>query len=182
MIKPIIALDRDGVINIDSPDYIKSPDEWHAIEGSLSAIARLHQAGFRIFVLTNQSGIGRGFYTEATLAAIHTKMQQALKAYGGQIEQIFYCPHHPDDECDCRKPKAGLFYQLMQHAHCQGGDIMMVGDSLRDLQAAKAAGVHQTALVKTGNGKTVLAQYANHPCVKNASVYDDLAHCVEALL
>lgn len=182
MTKPIIALDRDGVINVDSPAYIKSPDEWHAIAGSLEAIARLSQAGFPVFVLTNQSGVGRGLYTRATLSAIHAKMQRAVMDHGGQIAHIFYCPHTPLDRCDCRKPKAGLFDQLMQYAHCQGADIIMVGDSLRDLQAANTARCQKTVLVKTGHGQATLAAHADDPCLQRAEIYDDLAGFVHALL
>ena len=111
----LIILDRDGVINHDSDAYIKSPDEWLPISGSLEAIARLSHAGYRIAVATNQSGVGRGYYSLATLANIHEKMNQAVRAAGGLIDVIFFCPHVPDEACECRKPKPGLFYQIAEY-------------------------------------------------------------------
>ena len=104
-----IVLDRDGVINEDSDEYIKSPDEWHPIAGSMQAIARLNHAGYRVVIATNQSGVGRGLYSIETLGEIHSKMCQKLQEAGGSVEAIFYCPHIPEDDCDCRKPKPGLF-------------------------------------------------------------------------
>jgi D-glycero-D-manno-heptose 1,7-bisphosphate phosphatase len=136
----LILLDRDGVINHDSDAYIKSPDEWIPIPGSLEAIARLTQAGYRIAVLTNQSGVGRGYYSLATLAAMHEKMHQALLAVGGKIDAIFFCPHTPEAGCHCRKPGTGLFEQAAQHFQVDLQGVPMIGDSLRDIQAAEAMG------------------------------------------
>ncbi len=176
---PVIALDRDGVINHDADNYIKSPDEWQPIPGSLAAIARLHQAGYRVFIVTNQSGVGRGLFDVATLHSIHQKMQLAITAAKGHIDGIVYCPHTPRDNCDCRKPKPGLLQHVMKQSGCQPTDIIMVGDSLRDLQAAHAAGCQQWVLVKTGNGAQTLAQHADDPLVKQALVYADLAAFVD---
>ena len=149
MTKPIVILDRDGVVNQDSVDYIKSPEEWVAIPGSLEAIARLHQNQFRVFIATNQSGIGRGIYSEESLKQIHQKMLQQVIVAGGNIEGVMYCPHHPDDNCPCRKPKPGLLEQISIY-----GDIRhrpFVGDSLTDIEAALAAGC-EPVLVLTGSG------------------------------
>lgn len=156
MSEKYILLDRDGVINHDSDDFIKSPDEWHAIDNSLQAIARLHQAGYKVIIITNQSGVGRGLYSDADLTAIHLKMQQQVEATGGKIEQIYYCPHLPDAQCSCRKPKAGMLLQFAKDYAVSLDKIYFVGDSLRDLQAGIAAGA-KPILVKTGNGEKTLA-------------------------
>ena len=155
--RKIVILDRDGVINHDSDDYIRSPEEWLPIAGSLEAIARLHHCGFRIFVVTNQSGVARKYFSLDTLAAIHTKMIDAVVAYGGEIERIFYCPHHPDDHCQCRKPKTGLIDQLEDHLCFKLEGEPVVGDSLTDLQAARQSGC-LPILVKTGKGQRTLRQ------------------------
>lgn len=150
MTKPIVILDRDGVINQNSVDYIKSPEEWVAIPGSLHAIALLHQNQFRVFIATNQSGIARGLYSEDTLRQIHQKMRHQVEAAGGDIEGIMYCPHHPDDNCLCRKPKPGLLEQIAGY-----GDIRhrpFVGDSATDIEAALTANCNPV-LVLTGTGK-----------------------------
>ena len=173
----LIILDRDGVINHDSDEFIKSPAEWEPIEGSLEAIARLNQAGYRVVVITNQSGIARGFFDVTTLARIHSKMRRMLAQVGGKIESILYCPHGPDDDCDCRKPKSGAFAELANRLRIDLTDIPAVGDSLRDLQAAQSAGA-KAILVKTGKGEKTLA--AGIP--DNVEVYDDLAAVVSALL
>jgi D-glycero-D-manno-heptose 1,7-bisphosphate phosphatase len=153
----LIILDRDGVINHDHDDYIRSPEEWRPIAGSLEAIAKLKHAGFTIAVATNQSGIGRGYYSQQTLAAIHAKMQQQLQQDQAQIDAIFYCPHIPEDNCDCRKPKPGLLQQIAAFFGVDITGTPVVGDTLRDLQAAQAMNC-QPILVKTGNGEKTLAQ------------------------
>lgn len=135
----LVILDRDGVINYDSIHYIRSPEDWRPILGSLEAIARLKKAGFRVAVATNQSGIGRGYYTEATLAAIHQKMQEALSMFGVQIDVIFYCPHLPSEECACRKPKPGLLQKIAAHFQCGLTQIPFIGDNASDVEAAIAA-------------------------------------------
>jgi D-glycero-D-manno-heptose 1,7-bisphosphate phosphatase len=145
----LVILDRDGVINFDSPSYIKSPDEWHPIPGSLEAIARLNKAGYVLGVATNQSGIGRGKYSIATLTAIHTKMCQELQKVGGYIHKIVFCPHTPEDNCSCRKPKTGLLLQLAQHFSCSLEGVPFIGDKQTDIEAALKVGA-QPILI---NGK-----------------------------
>lgn len=136
----LIILDRDGVINYDSDNYIRSPQEWNPIPNSLQAIARLNQAGFRVAIATNQSGIGRGYYTEEVLASIHKKMLDLLALEGGKIDIIFYCPHLPSDHCECRKPKPGLLHQIAHHFQCTSlANIPFIGDSACDIDAAIAA-------------------------------------------
>lgn len=153
-----IILDRDGVINHDSPLYVKSPDEWQPIESSLDAIALLVKNNFKVVVATNQSGLARGYFSEQDLADIHQKMQQLVSARGGHISNVFYCPHGPDDGCDCRKPKPGLLHQIESHYKLALPSTPFVGDSLRDLDAARAAGC-QPVLVKTGNGLKTLNEH-----------------------
>lgn len=173
-----IVLDRDGVINEDSDEYIKSPDEFIPIAGSLEAIARLSQAGWRIAVATNQSGIARGYYDLATLQRIHDKLYRQLSQLGGQIEAIFFCPHGPDDDCNCRKPKPGLFQEIENRLQVSLEGAPAVGDSLRDLQAAQAVGA-KPILVRTGKGERTIAKGKG---LEGIPVYDDLAGVVDALL
>lgn len=168
----LIILDRDGVINYESKDYIKSPAEWIPILGSLEAITLLGQAGYTIVVATNQSGVGRGYYTEQDLAAIHQKMLASVAAVGGTIDKIFYCPHHPDAHCRCRKPEIGLFEQIAayyQLANLKG--IFAVGDTLRDIKAALSAGC-LPILVLTGNGEQTLLN--NRELTDEIPVFPDL--------
>jgi D-glycero-D-manno-heptose 1,7-bisphosphate phosphatase len=148
----LIILDRDGVINFDSPQHIKSADEWKPIPGSLEAIARLTQSGYRIVIATNQSGIGRGLFDMDDLNAIHEKMLKAISALGGHIDAIFYCPHPADSDCRCRKPKPGMFHDISARFNADLTDVPAVGDSMRDLEAAKAVGC-QPILVLTGKGE-----------------------------
>lgn len=136
----LVILDRDGVINFDSPDYIKSPQEWQAIPNSLEAIAQLKQAGFTVAVASNQSGIARGFYDHDILAAIHDKMQQQLFTLGTQVDSIHYCPHLPDHGCDCRKPKPGLLQEIATHYQADLTKSTFIGDRASDIQAAANAG------------------------------------------
>jgi D-glycero-D-manno-heptose 1,7-bisphosphate phosphatase len=136
----LIILDRDGVINYDSDAYIKSPDEWHAIPGSLEAIAQLNKAGIKVAIASNQSGVARGYFSEETLQKIHEKMSNELKKYTGHIDKIFYCPHGPNDNCDCRKPKPGLLLQAFQYFNVKPEEAYFVGDSQSDIDAASAAG------------------------------------------
>lgn len=174
----LIVLDRDGVINEDSDDYIKSPDEFVPIPGSLEAIAKLTQAGWRVVVATNQSGIARGYYDLGTLQQIHDKLHRLLAALGGQVEAIFFCPHGPDDHCDCRKPRPGLFREIEQRLQLSLRDVPAVGDSLRDLQAAEAVGA-LPILVRTGKGERTLINGAG---LDGTAVYADLQAVVEELL
>ena len=151
----LIILDRDGVINHDSDAFIKSPDEWRPIAGSLEAIARLTKAGNRVVVATNQSGVGRGLFDLATLAAIHMKMHQAVTAAGGHLDAIFFCPHAADAHCHCRKPQPGMLEEILRRFSVEPQSVTSVGDSLRDLQAAAAVGV-RPVLVLTGKGQKTM--------------------------
>lgn len=148
----LVILDRDGTINQDSDQYIKSPSEWKPIPGSLQAIARLNQGGWRVAVATNQSGIARGLFDMATLNAIHAEMHRAVSLAGGRIDAIFFCPHAADSRCECRKPKPGLLLEIASRMDVGLAEVPMVGDSLRDLEAAAAAGA-KPCLVLTGKGK-----------------------------
>jgi D-glycero-D-manno-heptose 1,7-bisphosphate phosphatase len=174
----LVILDRDGVINEDSDDYIKSPDEWRPIPGSLAAIARLHRAGWRVIVATNQSGVARGLFDLDTLMRIHEKMHRAVRDAGGQIDAVFFCPHVPDDNCDCRKPRPGLLHDIASRLRIELKGVPVIGDSLRDLQAARAAGA-SPVLVRTGKGTRTLKHPGLDPDVP---VFRDLASAVDALL
>lgn len=172
----LVILDRDGVINEDSDAYIKSADEWRPIAGSLEAIARLKAAGFTVAIATNQSGIGRGLYDYAALAAIHAKMRQLLAAHAGTVDGIFFCPHTPRDHCDCRKPAPGLLWQIGRHFDTPLRAVPVIGDSSRDLEAARRVGA-TPMLVLTGNGsKTTHNEPAALPR------YADLAAAVTAII
>jgi D-glycero-D-manno-heptose 1,7-bisphosphate phosphatase len=151
----LLILDRDGVINQDSDDFIKFPEEWQAIPGSLEAIARLCREDYRVVVITNQSGISRGYFSINTLNRIHQKMMDELNHLGGEISAIFFCPHSDADNCSCRKPQPGMFVELVERTKCNLKDVYAVGDSLRDLQAASAAGA-KPVLVRTGKGEKTL--------------------------
>lgn len=144
----LIILDRDGVINYDSPDFIKSPQEWHPIPGSLEAIAQLNQAGFKVCVATNQSGIARGYFSLATLSEIHEKMLSCLKTVGGHLDAVFFCPHAAQEHCLCRKPEPGLYRQALNYFKVTPEEAFVMGDSLRDIEAAQKAGC-QSAMVKS---------------------------------
>lgn len=174
----LIILDRDGVINHDSERFIKSPAEWRAIPGSPEAIARLNQAGYRVVVATNQSGIGRGLFDMETLNAIHAKMHQTVQAAGGRIDAIFYCPHATDAKCDCRKPKPGMLNQIAACFNADLAGVIAVGDSLRDLEAAASAGAIPV-LVLTGKGEDT---YANEALPEGTQIFDDLAQVVDHVL
>jgi D-glycero-D-manno-heptose 1,7-bisphosphate phosphatase len=175
----LVILDRDGVINQDSDHYIKSPAEWIPIEGSLNAVARLSRAGFRVFIATNQSGIARGLFDIETLHAIHQKMLREVQHQGGTIDAILFCPHGPEDQCNCRKPMPGLYLQIALRAGHSLKGIPVIGDSLRDLQAAEAVGA-RPILVRTGKGERTLAQHADQ--LTDIPIFDDLASAVESLL
>jgi D-glycero-D-manno-heptose 1,7-bisphosphate phosphatase len=174
----LVILDRDGVINFDSDQYIKSPDEWKPIPGSLEAIARLNQAGYRVVVATNQSGVGRGLFEMNTLNAIHEKLHKALAQVGGRIDAIFFCPHTNTDACQCRKPKPGLFKEIAARFNADLTGVPAIGDSLRDLQAALAVGA-QPILVLTGKGHKTEADPALPPHLPK---FANLAAAVDHLL
>ncbi len=173
----LVILDRDGVINHDSDQFIKSPEEWKPIQGSLEAIAQLNQAGYRVVVASNQSGIGRGLFDMATLNTINAKMHKAVAQAGGRIDAVFFCPHPADSDCECRKPKAGLFRQIAQRYHIDLRGVPAVGDARRDMEAARAVGALQ-AMVKTGKGTATLAEGLPY----EVSVFDDLARAVAWIL
>jgi D-glycero-D-manno-heptose 1,7-bisphosphate phosphatase len=174
-----IILDRDGVINEDSDAFVKSPAEFIPIPGSLEAIGRLSQAGYTIVVATNQSGIARGYYDQAMLQTMHDKLATLLIPVGGHIDAFFVCPHGPDDHCDCRKPKTGLFQQIATQYQINLAGIPAVGDSLRDLQAAITVGA-KPILVKTGKGQRTLDKYKQE--LLAIPVYANLADYVNELL
>jgi D-glycero-D-manno-heptose 1,7-bisphosphate phosphatase len=175
----LIILDRDGVINEDSDAYIKSPQEFIPLPGSLEAIARLKKAGYTIAVATNQSGIARGYFDEAALAAMHEKLAQLLDQYGGAIDYIAYCPHGPDDQCSCRKPLPGLLNEIREHFKTDLHDVPMIGDSLRDIQAAQSVGGNPI-LVKTGKGERTLKTAPAE--LNHVPVFENLANAVDAIL
>jgi D-glycero-D-manno-heptose 1,7-bisphosphate phosphatase len=174
----LIILDRDGVINFDSDQFIKSPEEWKPIPGSLEAIARLNQAGYRVAVATNQSGIGRGLFDMPTLNAIHDKMHKSLAQVGGRVDAIFFCPHTNDANCECRKPKSGMIEEIAARFGVSLKGVPAVGDSLRDLEAAGRLGA-QPYLVLTGKGTKTQAK-GGLPA--GTLIYPDLASVVSSLL
>lgn len=154
-----VILDRDGTINVDSDAFIKSPDEWLPLEGSLEAIALLNRHGFKVVVITNQSGVARGLFDMATLEAMHAKMCRLVTQAGGHIDAIYSCTHGPDDNCACRKPKPGLFQAFAEDKRIALSEVFAIGDSFRDIEAAQAANA-RPILVKTGKGVKTLK---NHP-------------------
>jgi len=173
----LIVLDRDGVINQDSDAFVKSPDEWIALPGSLAAIARLSQAGYTVVVASNQSGLARGLFDMATLNAIHAKLHRELAQAGGVVDAIFLCPHGPDDGCACRKPLPGMYRDIARRYDADLAGVPAVGDSLRDLQAAAAAGCAPW-LVLTGNG----AKTRQGGLPAGTRIADDLSAVADALL
>ncbi|MEM1155302.1 MAG: D-glycero-beta-D-manno-heptose 1,7-bisphosphate 7-phosphatase [Pseudomonadota bacterium] len=180
-----IVLDRDGVINEDSPDYIRGLDDWRPIPGSIKAIADLSLAGFSIIVATNQSGIARGLFSLADMQAIHSRLHQLVAAKGGAIAGIYYCPHRPEDDCDCRKPGVGLLQVAEQELGISLRDAWFVGDRITDLQTAVAFGC-KPVLVKTGRGATTLEALHAEPAYtapcNGLCIYDDLAAVAHSLL
>ncbi|MRH78399.1 D-glycero-beta-D-manno-heptose 1,7-bisphosphate 7-phosphatase [Spiribacter sp. C176] len=174
-----ILLDRDGVINADSPNYILSPEQWEALPGSLAAIAQLNQAGMLVGVCSNQSAVGRGMMSQQTLNAIHQRMQAQLKANGAHLDAIAVCPHAPESQCDCRKPKPGLILQMLAQWNLTPDEALFIGDSQRDLDAAAAVGV-EAWLVRTGNGRQTETQWCND--TQPVEVFDDLNAAVTTLL
>lgn len=175
----LVILDRDGVINHDSDEYIKSPEEWHEIEGSAEAIRRLNDADITVVVATNQSGIGRKIFTAQTLDAIHSKMHTFLRSKGAHLDDVILCPHTPDDHCNCRKPKPGMLQSIMRQYKISPSNTVMIGDSFRDLEAAWAARC-ETLLVKTGKGLRTIEKYEGS--LRKTPIFDDLKSAVDALL
>ncbi|HED39055.1 MAG TPA: D-glycero-beta-D-manno-heptose 1,7-bisphosphate 7-phosphatase [Chromatiales bacterium] len=177
----LIVLDRDGVINRDSDDFIKSPEEWQLLPGSAEAIARLTQARYQVVVATNQSGVARGYFDLGVLNRIHEKMQREVSLAGGRIDAIFFCPHGPDDGCECRKPKPGMFRDIERRLQTKLNGVPAIGDSLRDLQAAQAVGA-RAILVRSGKGVLTEKRLAESPLAETVELFDDLAAAVDALL
>ncbi|MEN3110478.1 D-glycero-beta-D-manno-heptose 1,7-bisphosphate 7-phosphatase [Uliginosibacterium paludis] len=174
----LIILDRDGVINVDSAQFIKSPEEWKPIPGSLEAIGRLAEAGYRVVVATNQSGVGRGLFDMDTLNAINEKMIKAVAAVGGRIDAIFFCPHAADSTCECRKPKPGMFREIGERFHIDLAGVPTVGDSTRDLIAGVAVGC-TPYLVRTGKGEKTAV---DPELPAGTKVFPDLAAVASHLL
>lgn len=174
----LVILDRDGVINYDSDDYIKSPDEWQPIPGSLEAIARLNKAGYRVVVASNQSSIGHRIIDIETLNAIHDRMRTQLGEVGGHIEAVFFCPHRPRDHCQCRKPRPGMLIDIGNRLRVPLDGVPVVGDAERDIEAAQAVGA-RPMLVLTGQGRQLAERGAFRERVE---VYEDLAHAAEAII
>jgi D-glycero-D-manno-heptose 1,7-bisphosphate phosphatase len=174
----LVILDRDGVINYDSDEYVKTIDEWIPLPGSIEALGKLTKAGYTIAIATNQSGIARQYFSVETLTAMHKKMVDLATLAGAKIDYIAYCPHGPDDQCDCRKPLPGLIHQIESALSVSAAGCFMVGDSLRDLQAGQAAGL-QAALVLTGKGKKTFDKGLG---LENVSIFDDLNAFVNQLI
>ena len=173
----LLILDRDGVINHDSDDYIKSLQEWMPLPGAISAIAQLSKAGWTVAVATNQSGLARGYYADATLQAMHQRLRQLVAEQGGELGIVVHCPHGPDHGCECRKPRPGMLLQIAEHYRTSLKGVWFVGDSSADLQAALAVDC-QPVLVKTGKGQRTLSR----PLPANTLVFDDLAAVAAQLL
>lgn len=180
---PLVILDRDGVINEDSADFIKSLAEWIPIPGSIKAIARLSRAGFTVVVATNQSGLGRGLFTVEDLDAMHLRLSSLVEESGGRLSGIYYCPHRPDEGCDCRKPAPGLLDAISRDLRVELHNAVIVGDSLRDLQAGLARGC-EPILVRTGKGADTEASLraAGNSLVQSLKVFDSLQSCADYLI
>lgn len=177
-----VLLDRDGVINFDSPDYILTPEQWRPIPGSLEAIAALGRAGIPVAIVSNQSALGRGMFDAMTMEAIHTRMIAAIETAGGRIAHTAYCPHAPEDNCACRKPKPGLLVETLQALGIRdAAQTVMIGDSTRDVEAAVAVGV-RPVLVRTGYGDAEAILAKARRLVPDIAVYDDLGQAVSELL
>ena len=183
MSKPLIILDRDGVINHDSDNFIKSALEWKAINGSLNAISKLKKIGWKVVVATNQAGIGRNLFSLADLHAIHSKMFNSLSQFGVTLDGIFFCPHAPSFNCNCRKPSPGMLIEISQRFEIDIKSIIMVGDSHRDLFAAHNAGA-KPYLVKTGNGKKTLSDHEMGKKIipKDTKVFNSLSNLVDNII
>ena len=177
----LVILDRDGTINADSDEYVKSADEWVPLPGALDAIARLNHAGWHVVVASNQSGLGRGLFDVAALNAMHTKMHKLLAAAGGRIDAIFYCPHSPEDVCNCRKPAPGLFEQIGERYGMDLKGVHTVGDTPRDLQAGAAVGC-QPHVVLTGKSEKLRGQPLPEDFPDGTQVHNDLMAFADWLL
>lgn len=175
----LIILDRDGVINRDSAAYVKSAKEWRALPGSLAAIAELSAAGYTVTVASNQSGLARGLFDRRALRGMHAKLRRQVRAAGGNIDRIVVCPHAPNAGCECRKPRPDLLLRLARYYGTSLDGVVFVGDSLKDVQAARAAGA-RPVLVRTGNGAKVEAKYSAE--LRDVRIFDDLAAVARTFL
>jgi len=175
----LVILDRDGVINRESDEFVKTPDEWVPLAGSIRAIASLSEAGYTVAVASNQSGLARGLFDRKALRAMHRKLRRLVSSAGGHIDRIVVCPHGPDDGCACRKPKPGLLYRLGRHYRTDLVGVPVIGDSLRDLEAAERAGA-RPILVRTGNGRKT--ERALVGPLATTEVFNDLAGAATALV
>ena len=180
MLRKVVFLDRDGVINEDSADYVKSWAEFHFIPGSLEALRRLRAHGFKTFLITNQSAVDRRLMSRADLEYIHVKMGHAVENYGGRIEDIFFCPHLPEEECNCRKPKPGLIFEAQRRYGIKLPAAYLVGDSVKDIQCARNAGCGFAVLVRTGNGRNSEKMLVEKKLVDH--VADDLLDAVQWII
>jgi len=181
MDKTCVIVDRDGVINFDSKEYIKTPEEWVPIPGSLEAIAKLNKAGFLVAMATNQAGPAQGKYSLENAVRIFTKMETSLKNLGGHFDYIAQCNHHPKENCECRKPKPGLLFEIEKKLKIDLKNSVFVGDSLKDIEAARAAGV-KPVLVLTGSGKKTLESLKSLNTENNIDIYEDLSGFVSDFL
>ncbi|MFW2403687.1 MAG: D-glycero-beta-D-manno-heptose 1,7-bisphosphate 7-phosphatase [Gammaproteobacteria bacterium] len=175
----LVILDRDGVINRESTEFVKTPAEWVPLPGSIAAIASLSGAGYTVAIASNQSGLARGLFDRSALRAMHRKLRKLVSAAGGRIDRIVVCPHGPDDDCACRKPKPGLLYRLGRYYNTCLAGTPVIGDSPRDLEAAARAGA-RPILVRTGNGRRTERALAGP--LAATEVFDDLAAAAAALL
>lgn len=176
-----VVLDRDGTINHDPEDFIRSPDDWRPLPGALEAVARLNQGGWRVVIASSQSGLDRGLFDVATLNAVHARMHRMLADVGGRIEAVFFCPHAPEDACDCRKPAPGLLLQIARRMGVPASQLVVVGDSVRDMQAAAAAG-SQPHLVLTGQSALLHPSRLPEGMPAHTRVHADLAAFADFLL
>ena len=176
-----VLLDRDGVINFDSPDYILSPEQWRPIPGSLEAIGRLTAAGIAVAICSNQSALGRGMMDQKTFQAIHAKMILAIEEKGGEVGHVAYCPHAPDEGCGCRKPNPGLLDESMTVLGVSASDSLMIGDNIKDVQAAHAAGV-AAMLVQSGYSDADKILEKSRTLIPDVKAFPDLAAAVDVLL
>ena len=176
----LVVLDRDGVINAESEQFIKAPEEFIPLPGSIAAIARLSRSGYTVLVATNQSGIARGLLSRHTLDAIHEKLRHLVREAGGRLGGIYSCPHAPQHGCDCRKPQPGLLRQVLRDYPVRAAQVMVIGDSLRDLEMALNAGACPV-LVKTGNGMRTYETLRGHKNLNSVAVFENLAQAAQAL-
>lgn len=177
----LVILDRDGTINEESDDYIKSAEEWHALPGSLEAIARLNRGGWRVVVASNQSGLGRGIFNPSDLLGIHRKIQDLLRTHGGELDGFFFCPHHPDDDCQCRKPRPGMLIDISKRFQTSLANVPVIGDTEKDVNAARAAGA-RPMLVLTGRGRTTHRALEKSGELEGVELVADLAAAANRLL